>query len=414
MDRLIVYPGAIPLDTDLLNVQRNAMIALGYALQAALGSSVVFDGLIATPGTGLAVDVGPGCIVSMGDVDAAAFGSLAADASSLMRIGINRSAMQVALTAPSTAATDQKWLIVAQLCEVDADPVVLPYFNAASPTVPWSGPSGSGGVQPTQRQQSVALRAIAGVPAATGSAAVPAPSSGWVPLYVVSVSSGMTSVPAANITLAAGAPIIPFKLPQLRPGFSEICVYLGPGTFVVPAGVNQVRVRMVGGGGGGGGGSAISGGAGGGAGGYVEAVIAVAPGTAIPIMAGAAGLGSGDSDTSGGNGGTSGFGTYLAATGGLGGIAYPGGSAGGTGGLGYGGAALPSGGGAGMDGQLGALIWAASGGASFFGGGGRGASGGWYAGGPSDASAWGAGGGGAYFTATQGGNGGNGIVVVEW
>ena len=414
MDRLIVYPGAIPLDTDLLNIQRNAMVALGYGLQAALGSSVVFDGLIATPGAGMTIEVGPGCIVSMGDVDATAFGSLAADTTSLMRIGINRGTTQLTLTAPTTAATDQKWLIVAQLSELDADPVVLPYFNAATPTIPWSGPSGSGGVQPTQRQQSVALQMIPGVPAATGAAATPALSGGWIPLYVVSVSSGMTSVPAANITLATGAPIIPFKLPQLRPGFSQFSVYSGPGTFVVPAGVNRLRVRMVGGGGGGGGGSGVSGGAGGGAGGYVEAIIVIAPGTVVPIMAGAAGFGSGDSSTSGGNGGTSSFGTYLAATGGLGGIAYPGGSAGGTGGLGYGGAALPSGGGAGMDGQFGALTWSASGGASIFGGGGRGASGSWYAGGPTNASAWGAGGGGAYFAATQGGNGGNGIVVVEW
>ncbi len=33
MDRNIVYPGAIPLDTDLLSVNRNAMIALVYRLR---------------------------------------------------------------------------------------------------------------------------------------------------------------------------------------------------------------------------------------------------------------------------------------------------------------------------------------------------------------------------------------------
>ena len=33
MDRNIVYPGSIPLDTDLLTVNRNTMIALGYLAQ---------------------------------------------------------------------------------------------------------------------------------------------------------------------------------------------------------------------------------------------------------------------------------------------------------------------------------------------------------------------------------------------
>ena len=414
MDRLIVYPGAIPLDTDLLTVQRNGMIALGYALQATLGSSVVFDGLVVSPASGLSVQVGPGSLLSLGVVDVTAFGSMGADSSGLVRIGICQNPTQFSLTAPASAATDQVWLIAAQFEEVDADPVVLPYFNAAAPTIPWSGPSGTGGTQMTQRQQTVALQAVPGVPAPTGTAVAPTPSAGWVPLYAVLVSSGMTSIPAGNISLAAGAPIIPFKLPQLRPGFSQFSAYQEGGTFVVPLGVNLVRVRMVGGGGGGGGGSASSGGAGGGAGGYAEAVLSIPSGTEVPVVVGAGGGGSSGPDAYGGNGGTSSFGSYLAATGGSGGINYPGGSAGGGGGFGYGSGTMLCGGGAGMDGQTGALVWGASGGASFFGGGGRGAMGAWYAGGPSDAPAWGAGGGGAYFTATQGGNGCSGIVIVEW
>ncbi len=45
MDRNIVYPSAIPLDTDLLSVNKNAMIGLGFLAQAVLGTSTVVDGL---------------------------------------------------------------------------------------------------------------------------------------------------------------------------------------------------------------------------------------------------------------------------------------------------------------------------------------------------------------------------------
>ncbi len=46
MDRNLVYPGAIPLDTDILSLNRNAMVALGFLAQACLGTNTVVDGLV--------------------------------------------------------------------------------------------------------------------------------------------------------------------------------------------------------------------------------------------------------------------------------------------------------------------------------------------------------------------------------
>ena len=43
MDRKLIYPGSIPLDTDLLAVNRDTMIAIGYLAQALLGTSPVVD-----------------------------------------------------------------------------------------------------------------------------------------------------------------------------------------------------------------------------------------------------------------------------------------------------------------------------------------------------------------------------------
>jgi hypothetical protein len=51
MDRILVYPGSIPLDTDILNTNRNSMIALGYLAQAILGTNALVDGLGCSPTT---------------------------------------------------------------------------------------------------------------------------------------------------------------------------------------------------------------------------------------------------------------------------------------------------------------------------------------------------------------------------
>lgn len=133
-------------------------------------------------------------------------------------------------------------------------------------------------------------------------------------------------------------------------------VYSTPGSFswVCPAGVTKVSVRLWGGGGGGGGTAttAASAASSGGGAGYTEKVIDVVPGTSYLIVVGAggtAGIGGG-SPTAGGNGGASSFNTSPAADGGTGGVAANGAiqSAAGVGGAGAGGDLNVTGGGGGV------------------------------------------------------------------
>ena len=49
MDRQIVYPGQIPLETDLLNSNRFAMIAIAKLAAAMLGTGTVANGLACAP-----------------------------------------------------------------------------------------------------------------------------------------------------------------------------------------------------------------------------------------------------------------------------------------------------------------------------------------------------------------------------
>ena len=106
MDRNIVYPGGIPLDTDLLATNRNAMVALGALISATLGSSTVIDGLAVVPSVpaGLSVAVQPGSITQLSVVDQNAYGSLPAQSGApLMKMGVNLAPVTFNLTAPTTA-----------------------------------------------------------------------------------------------------------------------------------------------------------------------------------------------------------------------------------------------------------------------------------------------------------------------
>src|SRR5579875_208318 len=252
MDRNIVYPASIPLDTDILSVNRNTMIGLGYLLQAVLGSGIVVDGLTCLPTSpaSMTVTVGPGSITQGSVIDTNAYGSLAADAvDPLIKMGINTQATSFSLTAPTTSGQSVCYLIEAAFQESDTNPIVLPYYNAANPSQPYTGPGGSGTAQNTQRIQRVQLQMKNGVPANTGSQSVPAADSGWVGLYIITVNYGQTTITSSNIVVLPTAPFLRNKLPSLGPGFgSGVQGFTSSGNFQVPAGATQIEVEVWGGG----------------------------------------------------------------------------------------------------------------------------------------------------------------------
>ncbi len=186
-------------------------------------------------------------------------------------------------------------------------------------------------------------------------------------------------------------------------------VFSANGTFVVPAGVTKLFVRVVGAGGGGGRGGtvyALSGG-GGGAGGYAEKYISTTPGASFAVTIG---VGGARGDTIGGTGGTTSFGSQVSATGGGGGRGQTGSCAGGAGGVGVGGDLNIQGGPGGDGNQGSANIQGGQGGASAFGGGGMSGDGGL-----GNGAAPGSGGGGAWGnTQAFGALGADGLVIVRW
>ena len=415
MDRTIVYPGSIPLDTDLLRLNRNTMVALGALMRAVLGTATVVDGLNVTPTTpnSLSVAVGPGSIAALAVVDSAPFGSLPADADGLVKMGVNLESSSLTLSGPSVAGQSVAWLIEAAFVETDTNPVVLPYYNASNPTQPWLGPANAGTAQPTSRVQQVQLQAHPGVAAATGSQLPPPVDAGWVGLAVVTLAYGQSVVGPGDIAPLANAPRLQYPLPNLRPGFASLQAFTTSGVFVVPNGVTQAKVTVIGGGGAAGTSSIVPGGGCGAGGRAVGIVTGLMPGGSIYVTVGGGGVASATPGV-GAGGGTSSFGAYLSATGGAGG---GGGttnqqSAGGAGGSGVGGAVNEAGA-YGTD----CVLVAGRGGDGGGPGSGRGTTGvltGISAGGPGG----GGGGGGCNppggGTGAVGGNGASGLVVVEY
>jgi hypothetical protein len=417
MDRNIVYPGSIPLDTDLLSVNRNSMIGLGFLAQAILGISTVADGLSCQPTSPASMNVviGAGSITQFGPIDVLAYGSIAADSTDqVVKMGINNAPTTFSVTAPSSVGQSVNYLVEAAFQEADASPVVLPYYNAANPAQSYSGPGNTGTAQNTVRTQRVQLQIKPGVPGNSGSQTTPVADGGWIGLYQITVTYAQTQVTAANITVLPTAPFLTWKLPSLRPGFgSGVQTFLASGGFNVPAGVTQVEVEIWGGGAGSY--ASVPGlpSGGGSGGGYARKLVTgLTPGQTIAVTVGAGGTAGTTLGVAANAGGTSSFGQFVSATGGsLNYLASP--SApmnGGTpSGIGVGGDVNF----AGSAGQAGILNQGGMGGASAIGGaqnsGTTGNTGNFPGGG-----AAGAGTGANSNTAYAGAAGGGGLVVVRW
>jgi hypothetical protein len=417
MDRNIVYPTSIPLDTDILSVNKNTMIGLGFLAQAVLGTGTVVDGLTCQPTTPASMNIiiGSGSITQIGPVDTLAYGSIPADLTdSVVKMGINIGTVTFTLTAPPGVGQSQNYLVEASFQEADQSPVVLPYYNATNPSQSFSGPANSGTAQNTLRTQRAQIQLKPGVAANTGSQTTPAADAGWTGLYQITLSYAQTQITAASISVIPTAPFLNWKLASLRPGFgSGVQSFQSSGNFQVPMGITQLEVEVWGGGSGTF--ASIPGlpSGGGAGGGYSKKLVSgLMPGQVVVVTVGAGGVGGTTGGAAPGAGGTSSFGPFVSATGGgvnyTATIASPG--AGGTPpGIGVGGDVNFNG----SAGQAAIQTQGGMGGASPIGGSqNSGATGntGYFPGGGAAGAGTGATGNAGY----NGGLGGGGLVVVRW
>lgn len=208
MNRQIVYPGQIPQDTDVLNTNKNIMLALGAAFAAIFGTNTLAYGLQVTPTAPatLTINVAPGSIYALTTVDANPYGSLPADTTdTIVKQGVLLSGTTETLVPPTTAGYSQVVLIEAAFSEVDGGLALLPFYNASNPQQPYSGPGGNNQQSTTVRQGLVSIQAKYGVAAPTGTQTAPAPDAGYIGLATVTLTNGQTQITSANIVAVSGA-----------------------------------------------------------------------------------------------------------------------------------------------------------------------------------------------------------------
>jgi hypothetical protein len=211
LDRQIVYPGAIPLETDLLNTNKYSMIGAAKLAHTILGDGPWLQGLACTANSPAALNVivAAGQIYSLQNIDGTAYSSLAADtAHTILKQGILLGAVTLSTPAPATAGQSVNYLVQITYTDTDSGATVLPYYNSSNPSQAYSGPNNSGTAQNTVRTGACSVLVKAGIAATTGTQVTPAPDSGYIGAYVVTVANGQTTVTAVNIVTNAGAPFI--------------------------------------------------------------------------------------------------------------------------------------------------------------------------------------------------------------
>jgi hypothetical protein len=212
VDRVIVYPGALPQTTDILSTNKFGMVGQAYQNRAILGTNTVVSGLACTPTSptpDLHVTVGVGSIYQMDPTDQTAYGDLGVDNNNIVKQGILPTPIALSITPPGTVGFSQVYLVEAILNDVDAGPLTLSYFNSVPPNAPFAGPANSGTSNFTTRTCPCVIAVKAGVAATTGTQVTPAPDAGYVGLYAVTVVNGQTQITSPNIVQLASAPFFP-------------------------------------------------------------------------------------------------------------------------------------------------------------------------------------------------------------
>lgn len=185
------------------------MSSIALLSQDLLGTSTLVFGATVAPTTipSMAVFVNAGRIYSMAPLEPSAWSSLAADSTQVLKQGILTSAgATIACPVLGTTGQSVNYLIEGQYQENDINPKTLSYWNASNPQQPWSGAGNLGIAQPTVRAGQFICQAKAGTPATTGSQTTPTVDAGWVPLAVVTVAFGSTTITSGSISVASNAP----------------------------------------------------------------------------------------------------------------------------------------------------------------------------------------------------------------
>lgn len=180
----------------------------GYLAKTLFGSAAsVLHGFDATPQepASLTINLTEGLIYALAPLESTPYGSLPADSTQIFQQGY-APASTVTLNTAGISPGQSKWALIecrfSQVNEVRSDDPtdgVLAFYNSSNPSDPLQGPGGSGQDLPTVRKGAAVVQVSYGSAAASGSAEPPPVSSGFVPMYLVLLTNGQTTITGGQI-----------------------------------------------------------------------------------------------------------------------------------------------------------------------------------------------------------------------
>lgn len=215
--RPIIYTLEQIRSFDALSGYVDALIGDANCLQTVLGATgTVTSNLVITPTdpASLTLNISNGFIAQFVAVDQSAYGSLPATTQPVLQLGANVVTTLAVSNSGLSAGQAQYVMVEAGFQQQDAiaanDPNggILPYVNISNPANPFYGPGNSGVAQNTVRNAVCDVKLIYGTPATAGSEVPPTPDAGYVPVALVDLAHGQTSITGGEIldpNLVAGS-----------------------------------------------------------------------------------------------------------------------------------------------------------------------------------------------------------------
>lgn len=220
MNRKIIYPGEIPLDTDVLTVAKDGYIGVSKIMESLLGHQQAAYGFnYSAVADSFQLRIDTGVLYQHLTLDSTGYGSLGTDSQTVTKQGILETAQTFTCNPPATSGYAINYLIQAHVVSADTDAVVLPYYNSANPSMTFNGPNNTGVSQVTRRKDTCVLSMKTGTAATSGTQVTPTADTGYMPLYVVTVVNGQTILISGNVSIHDSAVFLPDLL-NVTTGFS--------------------------------------------------------------------------------------------------------------------------------------------------------------------------------------------------
>lgn len=211
MNKPFIYSTEILRSFDILWMVKYIQIAISQMIHTFTGSSNAFvDGAEASESLtpSMTINLTEGVIYQQAAIDPTEWGALDADNTLIIQQGY-KAGHSFTLSTSGLSSGQSRWaLIEAKFSTVDDihpnDPTggVVGFWNAGNPSQPFLGPNNSGASLPTVRFGTMVTQVTYGAPATTGSQTAPTVSSGFVPLYLVLLTNGQTTITNGQILKA--------------------------------------------------------------------------------------------------------------------------------------------------------------------------------------------------------------------